>query len=136
MSSLNRVILIGNVGKDPETRYTQNGTPVSTLSLATSTKNKSGEELTEWHRVIFFERLAEIVGEYVKKGHKLCVEGFLRTRKWTDKDGVDRYTTEITCTHLVMLTPKESGAPAAAGRKPPPKTKLTEEGFPEDDIPF
>jgi len=100
MASVNKVILVGNVGADPETRYMQSGDAITNLRLATSDKYKdkaSGEakEITEWHRVAFFGKLAEIVSEHVKKGSQLYVEGKLRTRKWQDNNGQDRYSTEI-----------------------------------------
>ena len=105
---VNKVILIGNLGADPETRYTANGSAVTTVSLATTEawKDKNtGEqqERTEWHRVVFFNRLAEIVQQYLKKGAKLYVEGSIRTNKWQDKDGNDRYTTEILGNEMQML---------------------------------
>ncbi len=100
MASVNKVILVGNLGADPDVRYMPNGDQVTTVRLATteSWKDKnSGEkrEITEWHRVVFYRKLAEIVGQYTKKGSQLYVEGRIRTRKWQDKDGQDRYTTEI-----------------------------------------
>lgn len=100
MASVNKVILVGNLGADPETRYMPNGDAVTNVRLATtdSWKDKaSGEkkEITEWHRVVFYRRLAEIAGEYLRKGSSVYVEGRIRTRKWQDKDGQDRYTTEI-----------------------------------------
>jgi single-strand DNA-binding protein len=106
--SVNKVILIGNLGNDPEIRYTPNGSAVANVSLATSESwrdKQSGEmqDRTEWHRVVFFNRLAEIVGEYLKKGSKVYVEGALRTRKWQDKDGRDRQTTEIIANEMAML---------------------------------
>jgi single-strand DNA-binding protein len=105
---INKVILIGNVGNDPETRYTPNGNAVTNISLATSEvwKDKqTGEqqERTEWHRVVFFNRLGEIAGEFLKKGSKVYVEGSLRTRKWQDKNGQERYTTEIIANEMQML---------------------------------
>src|SRR3990167_2007420 len=105
---VNKVILVGNLGADPEIRYTPSGTAVVTVSVATSSawKDKqSGEtkEQTEWHRVVFFNRLAEIVNEYLKKGAKVYVEGSLRTRKWTDKNNVEKYTTEIIADEMQML---------------------------------
>lgn len=108
MASLNKTELIGYVGADPEMRYFPDGTATTTISLATTEKWKdreSGEarEHTEWHRVMFTARLAEIVGEYVRKGALLYVEGRLRTRKWTDRDDVDRYTTEIVASEMKML---------------------------------
>lgn len=108
MASLNMVQLIGNVGADPELRYIPNGTATTTISVATTEKWKdreSGEsqERTEWHRIVFFGKLAEIVGEYVRKGSSLYVQGHLRTRKWTDKEQVERYTTEIVADEMKML---------------------------------
>lgn len=105
---VNKVILIGNLGSDPEARYTPNGNAVVTVNIATSTSWKdkqSGEtqERTEWHRVVFFNRLAEIVNEYLRKGSKVYVEGSLRTRKWTDKNNVEKYTTEIVADEMQML---------------------------------
>ena len=111
---VNKVILIGNVGKDPEVRYMPNGNAVANLTLATSESWKdkaTGEtqERTEWHRVIFFRRLGEIVGEYVKKGSKIYVEGRLQTRKWQGQDGQDRYTTEIVADQMQMLDSRGGG---------------------------
>ena len=107
MASVNKVILLGNLGRDPETRYTTGGDAVTNLNIATSEqwKDKSGEkqEKTEWHRVAFFGKLAEIAGEYLKKGSQIYVEGRLQTRKWQDKDGADRYTTEIIADRMQML---------------------------------
>src|SRR3990170_3281731 len=107
MASVNKVILIGNLGKDPETRYMPNGEAVTNITLATTEtwKDKSGEkqEKTEWHRVTFYRKLAEIAGEYLKKGSQVYVEGRLETRKWQDKEGKDRYTTEIIADRMQML---------------------------------
>jgi single-strand DNA-binding protein len=105
---VNKVILVGNLGRDPEVRYSPNGQAVANVTLATSESWKdktSGEkqERTEWHRVVFFGRLAEIAGEYLKKGAQIYVEGRLQTRKWQDKDGHDRYTTEIVANDMQML---------------------------------
>jgi single-strand DNA-binding protein len=116
---VNKVILVGNVGKDPETRYMPNGEAVTNLTLATSESWKdknTGEqkELTEWHRVTFYRRLAEIVAEYVKKGSKLYVEGALRTRSW-EQDGVKRYTTEIIANEMQMLDGKGASSGDADG---------------------
>jgi len=112
---VNKVILIGNLGNDPEIRYTPNGSAVANLSLATSEtwRDKQSGELqdrTEWHRIVFFNRLAEIVGEYLRKGSKVYVEGTLRTRKWQDKNGIDRYTTEIIANEMHMLDSRSTGA--------------------------
>ena len=112
MASVNKVILIGNLGRDPETRYTADGAAVTNITIATSDRWKdkaSGEmkEATEWHKVAFFGRLAEIAGEYLKKGRPVYVEGKLRTRKWQDKDGQDRYTTEVIADNMQMLGSRE-----------------------------
>ncbi|HEX4857743.1 MAG TPA: single-stranded DNA-binding protein [Usitatibacteraceae bacterium] len=107
MASVNKVILIGNLGRDPETRYMPDGGAITNISVATTSqwKDKNGEkqEATEWHRVAFFGRLAEIAGEYLKKGSQVYVEGRIRTRKWQDKDGQDKYTTEIVGEEMKML---------------------------------
>ncbi|NJD88359.1 MAG: single-stranded DNA-binding protein [Betaproteobacteria bacterium] len=151
MASVNKVILIGNLGRDPETRYMPDGGAVTNVSIATTEtwKDKSGEkqEKTEWHRVAFFGKLAEIAGEYLKKGSQVYVEGRLQTRKWQDKDGQDKYTTEIVADRMQMLGSRqgmgggdrEAGGeresrPAAkpAGAKPA-GSKFDD--F-EDDIPF
>lgn len=112
---INKVILIGNLGADPEVRYTPNGNAVANVSLATSTawRDKQTGELqdrTEWHRIVFFNRLAEIVGEYLHKGSKIYVEGSLRTRKWQDNSGVERYTTEIIANEMQMLDSRSSNS--------------------------
>jgi single-strand DNA-binding protein len=111
--SVNKVILIGRLGKDPETRYMPNGEAVTNATLATSEswKDKSGvkQERTEWHNLVFYRRLAEIAGEYLKKGSQVYVEGRLQTRKWQDKEGKDRYTTEIIVGEMTMLGGKSSG---------------------------
>ncbi|OFZ68583.1 MAG: single-stranded DNA-binding protein [Betaproteobacteria bacterium RBG_16_56_24] len=112
--SVNKVILLGNLGKDPEVRYMTSGEAMATITLATSEtwKDKGGEkqEKTEWHRVVFFGKLAEIAGEYLKKGRQVYVEGKLQTRKWQDKEGKDRYTTEIVAKEMTLLGGKPSGA--------------------------
>ena len=129
MASVNKVILVGNLGADPETRYTASGDAVANIRLATtdSWKDKTtGEkkEATEWHRVVFYKKLAEIVGQYLKKGSSVYIEGRIKTRKWQDKDGKDRYTTEIVGNELQMLGGKgrsgsdetpEQEAPSGAG---------------------
>jgi single-strand DNA-binding protein len=114
MASVNKVILIGNLGRDPEVRYTPSGSAVCNISLATTRnwKNRdSGErqEETEWHRVVFYDRLAEIAGEYLKKGRPVFVEGRLKTRKWADKDGKDQYTTEVIADQMQLLGGREGG---------------------------
>ena len=165
MASINKVILVGNLGRDPETRYMPEGGAVTNVSIATTDtwKDKtSGEkkEATEWHRVVFFNRLAEIAGEYLKKGSQIYVEGRLRTRKWQDKEGQDKYTTEIVCDTMQMLGGRQGmgeggargaerggdrgdasesrGAPAPEGRPAPAGAKKPAGKFDdmEDDIPF
>ena len=107
MASVNKVILVGNLGKDPEVRYMPNGDAVANFSIATTDtwKDKNGmrQERTEWHNISMYRRLAEIAGEYLKKGSSVYVEGRLQTRKWQDKNGQDRYTTEIICDQMQML---------------------------------
>ncbi|MEY2687798.1 MAG: hypothetical protein RL375_1996 [Pseudomonadota bacterium] len=114
MASVNKVILIGNLGRDPEVRYTPNGAAICNVSIATTRNWKSkdsGErqEETEWHRVVFYDRLAEIAGEYLKKGRPVYVEGRLKTRKWQDKEGKDTYTTEIIADQMQLLGGREGG---------------------------
>ncbi|MCG6975039.1 MAG: single-stranded DNA-binding protein [Acidiferrobacterales bacterium] len=111
---VNKVILVGHLGKDPEVRYAPSGQAIANVTIATSDSWKdknTGEkqERTEWHRVVFFSRLAEIVGEYLKKGSQVYVEGRLQTRKWQDKDGNDRYTTEIVANEMQMLGSRQGG---------------------------
>lgn len=110
---INKVILIGNLGADPEIRYTQNGTPVASFNIATTERRKGQDgqvqELTEWHRIIAWQRLAEICGEYLAKGSKVYIEGRLQTRKWKDQNGNDRYTTEIVAREMKMLSPRNTG---------------------------
>lgn len=114
MASVNKVILVGNLGRDPETRFAPSGSAICNITLATSRNWKdksSGEkrEETEWHRVVFYDKLAEIAGEYLKKGRPVYVEGRLKTRKWTDKDGVEKYTTEIIAEEMQLLGGREGG---------------------------
>ena len=162
MASVNKVILVGNLGKDPEVRYMPSGSAICTVTLATSRQWKdktSGErqEETEWHRVTFFDRMAEIAGEYLKKGRPVYVEGRLKTRKYTDKEGVEKYSTEIVATDMQLLggreggggggTGDESGAPAAPRSAPAARTAPAPASKPaaksgsgfddmDDDIPF
>lgn len=150
MSSVNKVILIGNLGKDPETRYMSNGEAVTNITLATTDtwKDKNGEkqEKTEWHRAIFYRKLAEIAGEYLKKGRSVYIEGRLETRKWTDKNGIERYTTDIIATDMKMLGNRSGGSDSAPehedGNPAPGRTssaKSTGSGFDDMDddlIPF
>lgn len=137
MASVNKVILIGNLGRDPETRYMSNGDAVTNIALATTDtwKNKNGQkqEKTEWHKVVFYRKLAEIAGEYLKKGRSVYIEGRLETRKWADKNGVDRYTTEIIATEMKMLS-------GGSGQQSQGSSKSSGQatGFDDmqDDIPF
>ena len=121
MASVNKAIIVGNLGKDPEVRYTASGEAICNFTVATSENWKdkaTGEkkELTEWHRISFFGKLAEICGQYLKKGSQVYVEGSIRTRKWTDKDGVEKYTTEIRGDEMKMLGSRQGmGAPAGGG---------------------
>jgi single-strand DNA-binding protein len=120
MASVNKVILIGNLGRDPEVRYTPSGAAVCTLRLATTRnwKNRdSGEKMeeTEWHSVVLYDRLAEIAGEYLRKGRPVYIEGRLKTRKWQDKDGNDRYTTEIVAETMQLLGGREGGGGHTGG---------------------
>ncbi len=149
---INKVILIGNLGQSPEIRYTPSGTPIANLSVATTDfwKDKqTGEpqERTEWHRVVLFNRLAEIAGEYLSKGSKVYVEGRLQTRKWQDKSGSDRYTTEIVCTELQMLDSRGGAQPynnqsqdqkraSNASSEPPAAEPAMQSNDFDDDIPF
>src|SRR5207302_5967759 len=152
MASVNKVILVGNLGADPETKYLPSGDAVTNIRVATTDRWKdktSGEmkEATEWHRIAFFGRLAEIAGEYLKKGSQVYVEGRIRTRKWQDKEGQDRYSTEIVADSMQMLGSRAgSGEPrpeaaraaepktaAAAGAAKKPAGKFDDM---EDDIPF
>jgi single-strand DNA-binding protein len=120
MASINKVIVIGNLGRDPEVRYTPNGAAVCNVSVATTRNWKdknSGDKVeeTEWHRVVFYDRLAEIAGEYLKKGRSVYVEGRLKTRKWQDKDGKDNYTTEIVAEQMQLLGGREGGGSGGGG---------------------
>lgn len=160
MASVNKVILIGNLGRDPEVRYTQDGAAICNITIATSSswKDKStGEkkEETEWHRVTFFGRLAEIAGEYLKKGKSVYVEGRLKTSKYTDKSGVEKYSTDVIADQMQMLGGREgggqdagdSGGQARSGsgggqQRPPSRPAATRQGNPaswddmDSDIPF
>ncbi|MCK9295651.1 MAG: single-stranded DNA-binding protein [Desulfobulbaceae bacterium] len=134
---INKAIIIGNLGSDPEVRYTQSGTAVANFNVATTEKWKGQDgqmqEQTEWHRIVAFARLAEICGEYLSKGSKVYVEGRIQTRSWNDKDGNKRYTTEIVAREMKMLDPK-GGSSSAAGNyaeePPPPEPRMG------DDVPF
>jgi len=145
---VNKVILVGNLGKDPEVRYSPNGSAMANVTIATaeSWKDKqSGEkqEKTEWHRVVFFNRLAEIVGEYLKKGSQVYIEGRLQTRKWQGQDGQDRYTTEIVANEMQMLGSRPGGgdtswnqqASNAPAQQSSPASAPPADDF-DDDVPF
>ena len=151
MASLNKIQIIGNLGRDPETSYTTTNVAVTRISVATTEKYKdrnTGEqrELTEWHRIVFFERLAEVAGEFLKKGSSVYVEGKVRTSKWTDDKGIERYTTEILAKSLQMLGSKPNGnwADEAAKNVPhvdanagdPVDPPMPTETPPLDDIPY
>jgi len=145
--SVNKVILVGNLGNDPEVRYMPSGSPVATLSIATTDiwKDKNSgdrQERTEWHRVVMFNRLGEIAAEYLKKGAKVFVEGQLRTRKWQDKNGQDRYTTEIVAAEMQMLDGKGAqssdsnySSQPSRSNTPAQQQHAPSEEF-DDDIPF
>ncbi len=158
MASVNKVIIVGNLGRDPETRYMPSGDALTNITVATTDKWKdksSGEqkEATEWHRISFFGKLAEIAGQYLKKGSQVYIEGKLRTRKYTDKDGVEKYSTEIVADVMQMLGSRQgmgggaaqmddggygsapSRAPAPASR-PAPARQPSNINIEDDDIPF
>lgn len=147
MPSVNRVIVLGNLGRDPETRYTTGGDAVTNINLATSEqwKDKSGEkqEKTEWHRIVLFGRQAEVAGEYLHKGDTIYIEGRLQTRKYTDKDGVEKYATEIVGDRMQFIkTKREEGegggqqrAPAKAGGQTGKSRNSSHDDF-DDDLPF
>ncbi len=151
---VNKAILVGTLGNDPDTRYTATGAAVANISIATneSWKDKGTGELqerTEWHRIVFFNRLAEVVGEYLRKGSQVYVEGRIQTRKWTDKEGIERYSTEIVANEMQMLGGKSSGgARKSESTSPPPANNHEPSSSPaaqtqtaasddfDDDIPF
>jgi len=152
MASVNKVIIVGNLGADPETRYSASGDAICNIRVATTEtwKDKnSGEkqERTEWHRIVFYRKLAEIAGQYLKKGSQVYIEGKIRTRKWQDKDGQDRYSTDIEATEMTMLGKREgSGFDSGSNQpsRPPSSSFPSSEGgskpafsdFGDDDIPF
>jgi single-strand DNA-binding protein len=154
MASVNKVIIVGNIGRDPETRYLPSGDAVTNLSVATSDKYKdkqTGEmkEITEWHRIAFFGKLAEIAGQYLKKGSQVYVEGRLRTRKWTDQSGQEKYSTEIVADSMQMLGSRAGGDAGSsmgggngggysrpAPSQPSSAPASTNLGAMDDDIPF
>lgn len=137
---VNKVILVGNCTKDAEIRYMASGEAVANISIATneSWKDKqTGEnkEKAEYHNIVFFNRLGEIAGEYLKKGSQVYIEGKLKTRKWQDKNGQDRYTTEIIASEMQMLGSKQNAAPASSQESAQPDSSQFDDGF-DDDIPF
>lgn len=155
MASVNKVIIVGNLGRDPEVRYTADNRAITNIAVATSenyTDKSSGEkkEITEWHRIVFFNRLAEIAGEYLKKGSSVYIEGRLKTRKWTDQSGQERYTTEIVADSMQMLGGRNSTGGGVAydeGHSAPAQSAPAPRATPrpaapkpmddmEDDIPF
>jgi single-strand DNA-binding protein len=154
MASVNKVILVGNLGRDPEVRYMPSGDAVANITIATTEtwKDKAGEkqEQTEWHRVAMFGKTAEIAGEYLKKGSQVYIEGRLQTRKWTDKEGQERYTTEIRADRMQMLGSRSGGSermPPPDDEAPPRSSAAPKKSAPaggkggnfddlEDDIPF
>ena len=142
MGSVNKVILIGNLGKDPELRTTPQGTSLARFSVATKTiwKDSSGakQERTEWHDVVAWERLAQICGEYLHKGKQVYVEGSLQTRSWEDQNGQKRYKTEIKANNVVMLGSRESGvrAEGPAGIGPREVSEVAESPAYDDEVPF
>ena len=146
---INKVILVGNLGQDPEVKYMPNGNAVCNITVATSESWKdknSGEmqERTEWHRVVFFRRLAEIAGEYLKKGSQVYLEGRLQTRKWQDQQGQDRYTTEIIADNMQMLggggrsggSAEFGGGQSNGGSQSAPAPASMDNGYTDEDIPF
>jgi len=145
---INKVILVGNLGNDPEVKFMPSGGAVTNVSVATSRawKDKNTQQMqehTEWHRVVFFNRLAEIAGEYLKKGSKVFIEGSLRTNKWQDKDGNDRYTTEIIANEMQMLDSRSEGSDQSQyqsnqAQQPNPQVTQVDTGMDnyDDDIPF
>ena len=140
MAGINKVILIGRLGRDPEVRYTPDGTAVANFSIATSTEwtdKGSGDkkEKTEWHRIVAWRRLGEICGEYLAKGRQVYVEGRLQTRDWEDRDGNKRYTTEVVATEVQFLGSRESAGPRESYGGPPPSEPPYADSN-EDDIPF
>lgn len=138
---INKVILIGNLGADPESRVMQNGTPVTNISIATSESwtdrnTNQKQEKTEWHRVVFYNRLAEVVSQYLRKGSKIYVEGKLRTRRWQDSTGVERYMTEVIASEMQMLDSRGSGdGHQQQGHQPPSSPQPANMNF-DDDVPF
>ncbi|HKQ62930.1 MAG TPA: single-stranded DNA-binding protein [Candidatus Polarisedimenticolaceae bacterium] len=136
---MNKVILVGNLGRDPEVRFTTGGTPVANFTMATTERwnDPSGErkERTEWHRIVVWGKQAEIAGEYLRKGKQVYIEGSLQTREWTDREGNKRYTTEVRAQRVQMLGRADETAPSPPA-EPATTAAEPEAGFDEDDIPF
>lgn len=140
MAGINKAILVGRLGRDPEVRYTPDGTAVANFSIATSEEWKDKDtgdkrERTEWHRIVAFRRLGEVCGEYLSKGRQVYIEGRIQTREWEDKDGNKRYTTEIVASQMQMLGSRDDIKPASGARMSSPSAPPTPE-IPDDDIPF
>jgi single-strand DNA-binding protein len=139
MASINKVILIGNLGGEPEVRYTPSGTAIANFSLATTdqwtTKEGGKEEKTEWHKIVAFGRLGEVCGEYLHKGKQVYIEGRIQTRAWEDKEGIKRYTTEIVANSMQMLgsAKRESDSADRMNERPPVEEPVS---IPDDEIPF
>ncbi len=141
--SVNKVILLGFLGGDPETRYMTNGDAVTNFSLATTDRWKDkntgdNKEATEWHRIVIYGKLAEIAGQYIKKGSQVYLEGKLKTNKWTDKQGFERYTTNVQCELLKMLDKKDSESDSGGDnyKKPQQKQQSQASSFSDDEVPF
>lgn len=138
---INKVILVGNLGQDPDTRYMPNGKAVTNIRIATSEQWKDREsgdqkEKTEWHTVVLFDKLGEIAGEYLRKGSQVYIEGSLRTRKWQDKEGKDRYSTEIVARDMQMLGGRAQGGERPARQESAPASEPAPADFDDSDIPF
>ncbi len=148
MSSLNKIMLIGHLGKDPEVRYTTDGTPVATFSLATSEnwtdKNGTRQERTEWHNIVAWKRLAELSKRFLAKGRQVYVEGRIQSRDWNDREGIRRRTTEVVVSQIVLLgsrsqstdAPAPSQEPASQSAEAEPEQAFGDAGITDDDIPF
>ena len=142
MAAVNKAIILGNLGRDPEVRYTTDGKAVTNFSVATTEKwrdrDGNSQERTEWHRVVVFDRLGEVCGEYLSKGSSVYVEGYLRTRSWEDREGNKRYTTEIVGRTVQFLSPRGEETRRGSGPPPPEDDFVYEEGggMTDDDVPF
>ena len=143
MAAVNKAIILGNLGRDPEVRYTTDGNAVTTFSVATTEKRKdrdgNSQEHTEWHRIVVFGRLAEVCGEYLAKGKSVYLEGSIRTRSWDDREGNKRYTTEIVGRTVQFLSPRGESGRQSRSEEPPPADDFSYEesgGMTDDDVPF